>query len=980
MAATFDASSLPAILRDAFACDNGQALDLLCSVLTQLSDGSRREITDLLVQAAANEDTACSPIILKLSPLSSQASADTVTGADVLHTPKPIHTTLEQGNGHASSALDSATEQLGIMTEAGDQRDEDAAFDYWSSSPAPAEGGSDKTSAVGEGHERTPHGLPLTLSIPSHGNSSKIRPERAPRGSKESMSDVSMDVDFDTTAGETSVADAADRSSVKSEAGDSGVQDASDTTGSTDDEDAIQADSQAGGEIEEDGQEGDEGDGNGNGDEQQEQDEDDAEEEEEEEVAQMDEDGEDESGDGEDQLENVDVQDSTAPSASLSHATPRAYSAKQPTWHSSSSSKKKHPGKRKREESPVRRGENESDTVMTPLVGHRSGIEQRLRTPPSPSQGRAGASSATSGEPLQDRAKDVSAPLPGTPRRELSWAGDAASPRSSKPSETSETPIQKAGSATEQETMDLDEGLDTSMVSDQTHGDQLSVSLSGMELTQASRATVNELTETNPDAEPGGPTDNVPPHKSMLEACKIILDICSHGPADPSQISEMAMLVGVPLEYPSEMTREDPSVREEDSDWLRQALNIKRSEWITMSRWLQQAIDICAWTQTHRHAHIKANQNTYEKTKLQTVISEFMTDELSHYPDAEFQGPEKPRPPRFVLQRHAGVGVRLQQLTSVLGSFSFLPVLLLSKRFHSFSSVRDLPAAVTSALSFLLRGGRPDMTAYTEEEARIAQAAVFGANVVIPFALRWYLASVASAYDAAKESGQDTTAIGSNRPASMYVRQQSSDALATGDSAYLPQPAVRQGKDDPASSPLEFGLMSGYGNKRVPVVNPPLPLLMPNYVKHFAIPHRDRSKKREITSLDQLLRQCAGGTDEGHPAHPSRRTVDIAHDSFSFVDSLVFSSAYRSQMGIPEGHAGFAAMLNAVKTRNLLYGAVEATSVPVPTLNYLRSRQIALRENRQQVMPLPSASILPISSDEQAGSDKQGSTLLFLTQ
>ncbi|KAK0560971.1 hypothetical protein OC861_006042 [Tilletia horrida] len=420
-------------------------------------------------------------------------------------------------------------------------------------------------------------------------------------------------------------------------------------------------------------------------------------------------------------------------------------------------------------------------------------------------------------------------------------------------------------------------------------------------------------------------------------AASILFEIARYAPADPAQIGDWAMLVHAPLEHPSEMGNEDPSARDEHSNLTRHAIDMRRSHWLKVSRWLQEAIDICAFTQAFRRATVLASGSSTGKENLEKAISDFMREEFAQFPDSD----AATEPRSFDPKNHATVGVRLLCLTSVLGSFAFLPLLLLSTRFQSFSKVRHLSSTAMSVLSFLLRGGRPDMSNLSPEDLRTAKAAVFTANVVIPYALRWYMASMTAGFERATSSGKRAPY------SSLYVAPRAPDADPTIERAYLPQPAVsRQATDEEDPHPLEFGLMSGYGKKRVPVVNPPLSLLGKNYHRTLATtePQRDRDRRQPM-ELRKLFGENGIRSDSEHGSDPHRPTVDIVPDRTAFADMYAYGSEYRSVMGIPVGHASFQSMMNAVQGQILLFSADRIQTVPVPTLDHLRARQLAFREN-----------------------------------
>ncbi|KAK0543559.1 hypothetical protein OC845_006059 [Tilletia horrida] len=461
---------------------------------------------------------------------------------------------------------------------------------------------------------------------------------------------------------------------------------------------------------------------------------------------------------------------------------------------------------------------------------------------------------------------------------------------------------------------------------------------------------------------------SLPP--GLQEAAAILFGIAKYGPVDPAQIGDEALLLDLPLEYPSEVTEEDPSAQEENSSWTKHAIDMRRSKWIASSRWLQLAIDICAWTLAHRRATLAARQSQVAKADLERAITEFMKEDFARFPDANTDL-KTAKKEMFNVKDHRLVGIRLLSLTSILGSFAFLPILLLSERLDSFNKVRRLSPATLAALSFLLRGGRPDMNGLSPQDVRTVKAAVFTANVVIPFSLRWYMASVTTGFDDATSAGRDVS------PVSMYVCPRPAGPEDSGAGTYLPQPAMdRQGSDGTQAPPLEFGLMSGYGRKKVPVVNPPLAMLGPNYFKSVQAPEplRDRGRRMEM-QLQHLFKKDLP-EDSSHPAKPTTPTVDLMTEPASLGDMINFGAEYCALLRIPDGHAGFRGLLEATANQDLLFSSEDLPSIPVPTLTHLRARQVVFRQNSHPFVQAgsfviePPASILELSSDSDLDQDE----------
>ncbi|KAK0550236.1 hypothetical protein OC845_002766 [Tilletia horrida] len=470
---------------------------------------------------------------------------------------------------------------------------------------------------------------------------------------------------------------------------------------------------------------------------------------------------------------------------------------------------------------------------------------------------------------------------------------------------------------------------------------------------------------------------------SFKEAASIVLDICSKGPVDPSRIADEAFLLLLPLEFHSEMARDDPSARPDDSTWVQSARSVERSHRLTTSRWLQEMIDICAFAQAHRRAHIAAKQDPALKEALDETIADYTRVSLPYFPNAgEGKGGVAHSTKTINPRVHATVGTKLQAIAATLGSFAFLPFLLLSPRFGSVARIRRLTNTTLSAFSFLLRGGRPDMACLSEAERQFAEAAVFGANVVIPYALRWYLTSAARAYDEHHGESRSnrasilspTTSSYLGRSTTLHVGEQSDADGMPG--SYLPQPSIlRQRPDGGVHKPLAFGLMSGYAQKRRPVLLPPIPLLTANYTKYlcpttpFALSLQAiQGDPLRALDLRHLFKKGLKGADAAHKGHPTQPTVD---NKLDFITALTFSTAYSAMFGLTDDHPDVLAVLKAVKEEISLVGGPDGRMPLSPTPEYLRSRQAFFREQPHPTVTFPvynpPASILPAVAD---GSDE----------
>ncbi|KAK0542856.1 hypothetical protein OC844_007705 [Tilletia horrida] len=402
-------------------------------------------------------------------------------------------------------------------------------------------------------------------------------------------------------------------------------------------------------------------------------------------------------------------------------------------------------------------------------------------------------------------------------------------------------------------------------------------------------------------------------------ALRIVLDICKTAPTRPEDVAVRAFLKLLPLQVHDEYERPIPSVGPSDA-WLKAVQTIERSHDLTLTRQLQTLIDICSFTQHHRNTVLAYSSPALASEKVASLLSTVRPGPQSLLEHREaglgYTGSVK----NLGLHNLASIGARLQGLCALLGSFSFLPFLTFSSAFEEVSSSRSLGAGALTALSILLRGGRPKMDGLEGAELQLARAGVFAAHAVLPRILHAYLASIAAAFDTGGIAQMATI---------LHV------ATAANDNAFAsptPQPAtIRRSSDGQVRGPIEVGLMSGYGHNRQPVTNPPIWTLLSRY-------HQTSPDVRVTKTLADIFKQTIDGVDKGYPAHPNKTCADIR---IRHLEAFTLLPAYRAQFSIHPQDEDLAALMD-----NIASGLGPLIRPPIePTHKYLRERHLHFAEH-----------------------------------
>ncbi|KAK0542929.1 hypothetical protein OC845_006381 [Tilletia horrida] len=218
---------------------------------------------------------------------------------------------------------------------------------------------------------------------------------------------------------------------------------------------------------------------------------------------------------------------------------------------------------------------------------------------------------------------------------------------------------------------------------------------------------------------------------------------------------------------------------------------------------------MCSFTNAYRHSQI--NKDTAGKAS--TFIQDYEHESRERFGIGSARA--------INARITVNVGSKVTSLAALMGSMSFLPFLVLSEKFGSENSIRTLTRPTLACLSFLLRGGRPNLAGLSNAERVEAEAGLFGVSVVLPFALRWYLSSAVSAFDLgpanARGKRREPQASDPVRRKLLYVAETFDESAEQ----QHPQPAVpRLDKNGKPLNPMEFGIMSGYAAKRRPVTLP----------------------------------------------------------------------------------------------------------------------------------------------------------------
>ncbi|KAK0544861.1 hypothetical protein OC846_005893 [Tilletia horrida] len=303
-----------------------------------------------------------------------------------------------------------------------------------------------------------------------------------------------------------------------------------------------------------------------------------------------------------------------------------------------------------------------------------------------------------------------------------------------------------------------------------------------------------------------------------------ILDICKYGIVDPSVMADLAHLTVNLLRTNPDNSEPDPLAGPNDNALLIDFGSVNRSFTVMHARWLPCMVDIAAFSQTYREFKFDAAFSIEAKKKLQ--------DTMTAYAKRHSGDPTSDHPPDKAATAAAAkkaleistIGAKINGLAAILGSTSFLPFLLLSPQFTNYHKLKATNQhTFLCALSFLLRGGIPIIPAGMKDtERQWGYAVLFGAQVILPYALRWYLESASALFD--KRTDRDGQPTKTPIRDVLYVAENR-------DSTHV-QPTRNNSSEGVPLPSLDFGLMTGYGRRSRPHMGPPTWMLSPNYHKH----------------------------------------------------------------------------------------------------------------------------------------------------
>ncbi|CAD6972782.1 unnamed protein product [Tilletia controversa] len=252
------------------------------------------------------------------------------------------------------------------------------------------------------------------------------------------------------------------------------------------------------------------------------------------------------------------------------------------------------------------------------------------------------------------------------------------------------------------------------------------------------------------------------------------------------------------------------------------------------------------------------------------------------------------------------IGARINGLAAMLGSPAFTVFLMLSGKTATFSRLLRIDGKTLSALSLLLRGGRPKMDHLPTEDKRFAEAGVFAAQYVLPKVLNHFLAALSLAHD------------------------NPSPGQLIGNTVY-PQPCyLREDSDGNRLPPITFSFMTGYGGLRQPHLLP-APWLLTKGYHRFKKQDPNLAAKLASKTLNDIF--TSKRIPEADPAHNPRDddcTVNLRPDP---SDATLFGESYRLRFSIPEDEADMAALMQACEDGLSLISGLP----PVATLDSANS-------------------------------------------
>ncbi|KAE8245179.1 hypothetical protein A4X13_0g6052 [Tilletia indica] len=564
-------------------------------------------------------------------------------------------------------------------------------------------------------------------------------------------------------------------------------------------------------------------------------------------------------------------------------------------------------------------------------------------------------------------------PTPSTPRTRAVVYRPPAKKRTPRPTKatsthTNDEDASNSGQEKEDEDMDIDAEGETEL-SDVHSGadnpdDRMEDDLADPGVSDGHDPTLDqELLKTiNPSPQSRSiPTPSKTLSKDWVLACQIILDICSVGPTDPSRIADQAFLMLLPLEVIEEYRLPGARAGEHSvpslDAWLEAISNVERSHSLTMTRTLQLIIDTCLFMQEHRTRWLQTRSADGSAESFQELVAShnipafsIFADSHDNAADSHFKG--------LSINSLSVIGARVQGLASILGSSSFIVFLMLTSQLSTLTRIRQTKGSTLAALSHLLRGGRPMVDGLPKDEVEFVQAAVFGAHVVLPRVLNHFLAAASKAFDDRRPDDPVTA---------LYVENETSNVLSQVSTEFtaIPHPQPLVARTDPTGeflAPLNFGLMSGYGENRRPVTILPRWLLTKNYSRFGANSHAIRQTK----TLQHIFTGKVHQADPSYPAPGNQITAEL---EIEYDQAVRLRHAYLSYFGISPEDRGINDIMTSVQEGSNLAGPTPCA----PTHQYLRSRQAEFARSRTpSTLPaVPFATIGPAGSEQEAISDDE---------
>ncbi|KAE8252705.1 hypothetical protein A4X06_0g1994 [Tilletia controversa] len=414
------------------------------------------------------------------------------------------------------------------------------------------------------------------------------------------------------------------------------------------------------------------------------------------------------------------------------------------------------------------------------------------------------------------------------------------------------------------------------------------------------------------------------------EAIEIIFDVVGNAPSSVAKLSDKAVLVTTPLELSGELQRsiyEPLASNSMVSECATRLHNLDRSHFLLVPRTLQLMIDTEAFSTIHRCLTFVYGRDFDQA--LNPLLSNVHQGTMPILGDT--RDSTTPESPLTIVHLNT-IGARINGLAAMLGSPAFTVFLMLSGKTATFSRLLRIDGKTLSALSLLLRGGRPKMDHLPTEDKRFAEAGVFAAQYVLPKVLNHFLAALSLAHDNLSP-GQligNTVYVNSQPPAtSTSVALLPSNAV--GPPVPQPQPCyLREDSDGNRLPPITFSFMTGYGGLRQPHLLP-APWLLTKGYHRFKKQDPNLAAKLASKTLNDIF--TSKRIPEADPAHNPRDddcTVNLRPDP---SDATLFGESYRLRFSIPEDEADMAALMQACEDGLSLISGLP----PVATLDSANS-------------------------------------------